>query len=174
MVQNKLVKLLLLSVVALITYYLVDKFFPEKRNFTNNSEGDDVRDNSDTIFTELIKRSLNDRALKISLVTAFASAGVLYFKDEMIEFLISAEFRSACYKDGKLIDDPICKIISDYDLNVYTESINNLILDNNLNLDSKVQLLSVKLYWLINGDYASKKKYLVVGFLGIIIAASIS
>jgi hypothetical protein len=138
MVQNKLVKLLLPSVVALITYYLVDKFFPKKRNFTRNSERNDVRDNSDTIFADLIKRSLNDRALKISLVAVFASAGVLYFKDEMIELLISAEFRSAYYKDGKLIDDSICKIISDYDLNFYTEAINKLILDNNLNLDSKV------------------------------------
>lgn len=67
----KVPNIILPSVVGILTYILVSKFFPEKV-IKDLKYGDTVRDH---LIKKIVKKMMNDRALKITLIAAFSTAG---------------------------------------------------------------------------------------------------
>lgn len=137
----KIIKVLTPTIAGVSTYFLIRKLFSEKAKVIDKKCKDLIRGGE----YEVLKNLLDNRALKIALVASFTSAGLAYFSDEVIQFLISDAYRKLCFKDNVLLYDPICQMIHEYELDMHTSHINKLILDKELNFDAKVKLLSIKL-----------------------------
>lgn len=163
------------TIVGVSVYIIVNRLFPEKVEPFEKDPLKDLRGGSKAkLFKELLKHLSNDKALKIALVSTFATAGVRHFNSEIQEFLAAEVFRQICVQDadGKL--KVVCDIIQKHDLNSYTKSMRSVILANNLTQEQKISLLKIKLDFIINGECCGKTRFLVVAILGVLIACTIS
>lgn len=174
---SKISKVLLPSIIGILVYVILNKLFPEKE--VEPFEKDPLRQFRGGSKRELIKaiskKIFNDRALKIALCSIFATAGVKYFESEIEALLINDVFKYVCFKD--VADENlkvVCDIIQEHDLNSHTDSIKSLIVSNNLSENQKLSLLKIKLDYIINGECAGKKRFLIVVILGIILSITIS
>jgi len=172
--KSKLIQFLLPTIVALTSFYLMNKFFPEKEEIDNNDDAMRVRGGGDAIKIKLLEKILTNKALKVALILAFTSAGGLHYNKEIIKLLTDKQVISSCFKDGKILNEPICKLVRKYGLNLHTKQINELILNENLTRDDKISLLSIKFESVLHGDYAGKKQMFAVLALGVIIAVCVS
>lgn len=170
-------KLLIPSVVGILTYLFVKKYFPvefvdDKDGITNLPRG------GDNSFSELWKKVVNDRALKIALVSIFSTAGIIHFNEEIVHFLSQlsqADFLHLCEnanKDKNL--RIICDIAEKYDLQGHSAAVRELILNDKLTYDDKLHLLKIKLDFIINGECAGKSRFVVMTLLGLILTFSFS
>lgn len=74
--------------------------------------------------------------------------------------------------DGEL--KIVCDIVRDHDLNVDTKSLKSLIISNDITKEQKISLLKIKLDFIINGECAGKKRFLVMLILGSVLTFTIS
>lgn len=174
MIKNRLVRLLTPTIVGLISYYIVYKLFPNESKRIDTFSEKNIRGGDNALYIKILDRIYNDNALKIGLIALFGTAGAMHFKDELVELLSNAQFLKLCNKEEKLINNPLCTLISKYELDKHTISIRKLILDNELDVESKIRLLTIKLGWIIRGEYAGKKRSLLIFLIGVIIAASLT
>lgn len=173
--MNKISRLLVPSISGVIVYIIVRKFFPEKAVNTNSQKdlrgGDVVKT---ALMTKIIKKILEDRAIKLCLITVFATAGMYHFHDEVAELLADKVFTEICVKDGtgklKLFSD----IIKEHEIHLHSKAMSELIARNNLSTEQKIDLLKIKLDFLINGEFAGKKRFLVITLIAILVTVSFS
>jgi hypothetical protein len=59
-------------------------------------------------------------------------------------------------------------------LDLHTKSMRSLIISNNLGREEKIALLKIKLDFIINGECAGKKRFLIMAILGAVISVAIS
>jgi hypothetical protein len=165
--MKKLSSILLPTIIGISVYIVVSKLFPEK----DLRGGDIVRNN---LIKEIIKKMLNDRALKIALISVFATAGVQYFNQEIEKLLVDDVFNQICVKevDGQL--KIVCDIIKEHELNLHSKSIKELIVSSNLSKDDKINLLKIKLDFIINGECAGKKRFVIISILAALITVCVS
>jgi hypothetical protein len=121
-----------------------------------------------------MNKILNDRALKIALVSIFTAAGIQHFQSEIEALLVDEVFQQICVKDvdGQL--KVVCNIVEEHELNLHTRSIRELIVSKNLSRDAKVNLLKIKLDFIINGEFAGKKRFLIMVIIAAIMSVCIS
>jgi hypothetical protein len=156
----KLSRIFLPTIVGISVYILVSKLFPEKvsdRNSGKDLRGGDIIRNH--LIKKIVKKIMRDRAIKIALISVFARAGFQYFNHEIEPLLIDDVFNQICVKevDGQL--KIVCDIIKKHLLNLHSKSIKELLVTSNLSKDDKINLLKIKLDFIINGQGAGKKGF---------------
>lgn len=163
------------TIVGLAVYILVNKFFPEKVSGINSQKdlrgGDSSKNN---LIQKLIKDILNDKALKLALLSVFTTAGIQFFNQEIETLLKDKVFEQLCVKevDGKL--KIVCDIVKEHELNLHSKSIKQLIIANNLSREEKVNLLKIKLDFIINGECAGKTRFLIISIIAALITVCVS
>lgn len=155
--------------MSLSTYYIVNKFFPEKKEVNVISEEDKFRGGADGIIKKTFDSTLNERSFKLALIVLFTTESLMFFQEEIIELLASKNFIKKCLDNDKLKDDFICKLISEHELNLHTEHINKIILSDSLNEQHKLKLLRIKLDWILNSESGGKREFALRAILSIII-----
>ena len=79
-------KILLPSIVGVTVYIIVNRLFPEKvkeaplKNLRGGGKRDLVKAN---LVREIVKKILKDKALKIAILSIFATAGIQHFQSEI-------------------------------------------------------------------------------------------
>jgi hypothetical protein len=98
----------------------------------------------------IAKKLLKNRALKLALLSIFATAGIRYFQSEIEALLVDDVLKHLCVQkvDGKL--KVVCHIIQEHELDLQTKSMKSLIISNNLGREEKISLLKIKLDFIIN------------------------
>ena len=172
-------KNLLPTIVGISVYIIIIRLFPEKVEVFQKDPLKDLRGGSQIERTKLIakwitKKLLKDKALKIALISVFATAGAQYFQSEIEALLAENVFKQLCGKNlsGEL--KIVCGIIQEHELNLHTQSLRSLIISNNLGREEKISLLKIKLDFIINGECAGKKRFLIMAALGAVISVAIS
>lgn len=168
--MTKFARIFLPTIVGITVYIIVNKLFPEKVSPINSEKdlrgGDIVRNH---LINKIVKRIMQDRALKVALISVFATAGYQYFHQEIEALLVDDVFNKICVKetDGEL--KIVCQIIEEHELNLHSKSIKELIVAENLSKDAKIDLLKIKLDFIINGQCAGKKRFLIVSIVAALI-----
>jgi len=190
MASSPLSKLLLPSLVGVLVYITVNKFFPEKNPIPTEFETfkpDPVKDLrggnelSSNWKLELVKsitqKILKDKALKLAIASVFATAGLRYFSEE-IEALLVSELVKTLEEHGTTIVDGQLKVVLDivqeHDLAEHSKAIRHLIVTNNLTKTQKLQLLKLKLEVVINGECLGNKRFVLMMVLGALFAVTLS
>jgi hypothetical protein len=164
------------AVVGISVYALVSKLFPEEV-LDINSEKDLIDEDiiRSPLIKKIVKKIMHDRALKIALISAFAIAGFnQYFTQEIEALLVDNTFKELCVKevDGRL--KVVCDIIEEHDLNSHSRSVQKLIITQDLSRDEKINLLKIKLDFIINGEYSGKKRFMIVSIIAALITVCVS
>lgn len=171
----KLSRIFLPTIVGISVYILVSKLFPEKVSDINSQKdfrgGDIVRNH---LIKKIIKKIMHDQALKIALISVFATAGFQHFNQEIETLLVDDVFNQICVKevDGQL--KIFCDIIKEHELNLHSKSIKELIVNSNLSKDDKINLLKIKLDFIINGECPGKKRFLIISIIAAFITVCVS
>lgn len=117
---------------------------------------------------------MKDRALKLALLSIFATSGIQHFQSEIEKLLVDDVFKRLCVQkiDGEL--KVVCDIILEHEFDLHTKSIKSLIIANNLGREEKISLLKIKLDYIINGECAGKRRFLVMAIIAAVITATLS
>lgn len=173
----KLSNIFLPTIVGIIVYSITKKLFPETISNLNSKKdlrGGDRDLIRNLLLKNLVKKITQDRALKIALVSVFTTAGIQYFHQEIQTLLVDDVFTQICGKkvDGQL--KIVCDLIKDHELDLHTKSMKELIVTSNLSRDDKINLLKIKLDFIINGECAGKKRFLIVSIISALLTVCVS
>jgi hypothetical protein len=159
------------AIMGVIAYILVSKLFPEKASDINSQKdlrgGDLVRN---LLIQKIIKKIMNDRALRVAILTVFATAGANHFTHEVQELLADDALNQICVKEVNGQLKIVCDIIKENELNLHTKTMKELILRSNLSNENKINLLKIKLDFIINGACAGKKRFILASVIAALIA----
>lgn len=168
-------KILLPSIIGISVYIIINKFFPEEVEVLQRDPRKDLRGGGRTELAKLIaEKLLKDKALKLALLSVFATAGIQYFQSEIEALLIDDVFKHICVQNVNGELKVVCEIIQEHDLNSHTKSLKSLILSNNLGREEKISLLKIKLDFIINGECAGKRRFLVMAIIAAVITVTVS
>lgn len=176
--MSKITNILFPTIVGLSVYYIVSKFFPEKvSDISDINSQKDLRGGDivkDRLINKIVKKIMNDRALKVALFSLFFAAGAQHFQHEIQRLLADEIFKEICVKevDGKL--KVVCDIIKEHELNLHSKSIKELIISNSITREDKINLLKIKLDHIINGEFAGRRRFLITCIIAAIITFCIS
>jgi hypothetical protein len=171
----KLSKIFLPAIVGISVYLIVSKLFPQNTADINSQK--DLRGGEvikHEFINKLIDRILNDNALKIGIISVFFTVGYQQFQEEILKLLSDEVFQQVCGQatDGRL--KIVCDVIKEHDLNLHTKSIKELIINNHLSSEDKINLLKIKLDVIINGEFGGKRRFLLVVVLAAIVTFCVS
>jgi len=171
----KISRLFLPTIVGISVYTLINKLFPEKISNKNSKKdlrgGDIIRYHT---IKEIVNKIMRDRALKIALISVFTTAGIQYFNQEIQTLLVGDMVNQICDKEVDKQLKIICDIIKDHELDLHTKSMKELIVTNNLSKDDKINLLKIKLDFIINGECAGKKRFWIMSIISALITVCVS
>lgn len=173
--MKKLSSVILPAIVGISVYIVVSKLLPEELlNIDSEKDlrgGDIVRNH---LIKKIVKKIMRDPALKIALISVFATAGFQHFNREIEKLLVDDVFNQICVKevDGQL--KIVCDTIKEHELDIYPKSIKELIVTSNLSKNDKINLLKIKLDFIINGECAGKKRFLIVSIVAALITVCVS
>jgi hypothetical protein len=172
-------RIVLPTIIGLSVYSIISRFFPEEIEVFKEDLPKDVRGGSQIELTKWItrritKKLLKDKALKLAILSIFATAGIQYFQSEIEALLVDDVFKHLCGQkvDGEL--KVVCDIIQEHELNLHTKSIRSLIISNNLGREEKISLLKIKFDFIINGECAGKRRFFIMAVLGAVVSVAIS
>lgn len=90
----------------------------------------------------VIKKVLNDKALKIAIFSGLSTFGILHFQSKIQALLLNNVFKNISARDVTNRELKItCDIIQKQGLNFYTESMRSSIVSNNSGKQHKINLL---------------------------------
>ena len=178
--KEKFFKALLPTIVSILTYLIVNKLFPENSTPEDlNKDPSDpaisLRGSSKTkLINQILRKILKDKAIKVALISLFATVGIQAFRSEIITLLSSDAVAKMCRSKPTGTAGLVCDIAKDHNLQEHSDSIRKLILERDLNNEQKITLLKIKLDYIINGEYGGRKRFYIVTLLGIILTLTIS
>lgn len=169
---------LLPSVVGVVTYRIAHRLFSgsNSKNLKNNKKGfkkDPVADLRSggklkrRIFFKIMAKVANDPALKIALVAMFTTTGALIFYEEILSFLAHDAFKKTCTLNAKGQLRVLCDVVEEL-------GIKTLIIDENIPYEQKLNLLTIKLDYIINGSGPKKTRFVFLILFGIILMGTLS
>jgi len=149
--------------VAVVTYWICKKLFPEKKLVETIFLDPPVSDNIEPIprggnfLKETAKRLIEDRAFKLAIVATITYFGYDMFKAEILALLSSKDVIKECLKKDGRVKIEICEIVEELDLVGLKENVRELLIKENLTRDQKITLLKIKLDAIFNAEYPNKK-----------------
>jgi hypothetical protein len=186
--------------VGFFVYLVIKKFFPDKNVSGIDSDLEDINRLIDlqkekdltTEPSSLAKNNLpgrnvlnnplvhkflkflNNKAVKGGLVALFTTAIIQHFGLGIKQFLVNKVFDEVCLKEveGKL--DIKDYLVKDHNLLSHSQSLRELLVTSNLSDDAKIKLLEIKLDEMINCEYNSKRRFMIVFILSILITFGVS
>ena len=171
----KFSKILLPSIVGISVYLIINTLFPEKVESLGKDPIKTLRCGAKIkLAKKIAKKLLKDKALKIAIISVFATAGIQHFQSEIKALLVDDVFNNLCVKDvdGKL--KVVCQIVQEHDLNSHAKSIKSLIISNDLNSEQKISLLKIKLDFIINSECMGKRRFLVMAVVTAVLTCIVS
>jgi hypothetical protein len=180
MASNGYIRFLLQTIVSVSVYLFLEKFFPEKKGFSQKTADDGIRGGDSNLLTKaqkIAKAILKNRNMKVALITLFLTAGANAFVEEIQSLLVNQGIIELCAKNKELGDPQlkvICRIIEDNDLLDQSKAMRKLIAANDISNEHKIALLKIKFDSLINGEYVGKKRFILTILLGLILTFTIS
>jgi hypothetical protein len=168
-------KILLPTIVGIIVFIIINKFFPEEVEVFQRDPLKDSRGGGRIeLANRIAKKLLKNKGLKLALLSIFATAGIQHFQSEIEALLVDDVFKHLCGQkvDGEL--KVVCDIIQEHELDLHTKSMRSLIISNNLGQEEKISLLKIKLDFIINGECTGKKRFLVMAILGAVLTVTVS
>jgi hypothetical protein len=171
----KFPKILIPSLLGISAYFIINKLFPEKVEGFGKDHIEGLRGGDRTkLLKKITEKILKDRALKVAILTVFASAGIQYFQSEIEALLVEDIFNTLCVTDvdGKL--KIVCDIVEEHDLNSHAKSIRSLLISNGLSSEQKISLLKIKLDFIINGECMGKRRFLAMAVVAAILTFTVS
>jgi hypothetical protein len=163
------------TIVGISVYTLINKLFPEKISNKNSKKdvrgGDMVRYHT---VKEIVNKIMRDRALKIALISVFTTAGIQYFNQEIQTLLVGDMVNQICAKEGDKQLKIVCDIIKDHELDLHTKSMKELIVANNLSRNDKINLLKIKLDFIISSECGGKKRFFILSIISALITVCVS
>lgn len=181
----KLSRVVALTLIVIIVYISVEKLFPEKKDRSDmkkdlayiekNLRGGDFVKNSliyKIIHNKIVQNIITQRALKIGIIVAYSMAIQYEFHDEIRNLLLDEAFKSICVKkvDGQL--KLVCNVINENQLHLTPIRSLQEGMVAGLGYDAQLNLLKIKLDFLINGeyggDYGGRKKFLIISLIALI------
>jgi hypothetical protein len=175
--MKRLSDLFLPTIVGITVYLLVSKLFPEKISDLSSEIEKDVKGGDivrNPFIQNIIKKCMHDRALKAAVFSLFFTAGFKYFKDEVKTLLSDEIFKEICVKevDGRL--KIVCDIITEHELNLHSKSMKAVIVTNDLSHEEKIDLLKIKLDFILNGECGGKKRFIILSILALFMTFCVS
>ena len=175
-------KIIVPTIVGITVYILVSKLFPQReleinpiKNGQKNVRGGDVdKYRLFNLFKEIVQKIMKDRSLKIAIISVFATAGFQYFNEEIKQLLINDVYLQVCDKEVKGQLKVICDIIKEHEIDLHTTSMRELIISNSISNEDKINLLKIKLDFIINGDYLGKKRFVILSIIALLMIAFLS
>ena len=122
--MKKLSSIFLPTIVGIIIYIVVSKLIYEKVsdiNFEKDLKSRDIVRND--LIKKIMKRIMHDRALKASVITLFATAGLVHFHQEIEKLLVDDVFNEICDKEVKGQLQIVCDIVNKHKLNLHSKSV---------------------------------------------------
>jgi hypothetical protein len=173
----KFPEILLPSIVGIIVYLIINKLFPEKVESLGKDPIEALRGGDEmklALAKKIAKKLLKDKALKIAIISVFATAGIQHFQYEIEALLVNDTFNALCVKnvDGEL--KVVCDIVQEHDLNSHAKAVKSLIISNNLSSEQKISLLKIKFDFIINGECMGKRRFLVMVVVAAVLTFTIS
>jgi hypothetical protein len=168
-------KIILPSIIDVSVYLIINKLFPEKvESFEKDSlkylrNGDKMG-----LAKQIAEKILEDKVLKLAIMSVFATAGSQHFRSEIEALLIDDVFNHICIRDVDGNLKVVCDIIQEHDFNLHTKATKSLISSQDLNQEQKISLIKIKLDSIINVECAGKRRFLVMAVIGSVLTFTIS
>lgn len=173
--MSKLLRFFLPSILGVLTYIIASKLLPKDKDLTLKNPSTDLRVTTFEIVTKSISQKfLKNRPLKLALITVFTTALFHGFSDEIQKLVSTKIFKLLSTKETKGNLKIVCNIVKDYDLDLQSQAMSELIIPTNLSNSDKINLLKINQDFIINGNFVGKKKFIVKPVLVIIFAIIIS
>lgn len=182
-INRSLSKLLFPSLVGIVVYLVVNKYFPDEIE-TKNDEKDpknslvDIRGRNEHIksglLKQLIERVMKDKAIKLGLVGVFGTAAWQNYGAAIEKVLLDSNFYNLATRDADGSLKIVCDKIEEYSLASSAESVRSLILEKKLTRGEKVKLLQVKFDSIINCEYVESREFLILLFFRTIVTLTLS
>jgi hypothetical protein len=171
MVSKGILKLILPSAVGLTVYYITGKVVGKDnakeyeievtRDFGETFRGGDIitPKNFWKSFGNYIKKNPQ---LKLMLITGLFTAIATNFNEEAIS-LLSNKALKTLHRDYRLKGSMklISKMVRKYELHGYSEALSELIMSNKFTASDKIELLKIKLKFILTGSFPGKTQALV-------------
>lgn len=177
--------------VFLVSFFLLQKIFPQKENKTTTEEKDtvgkdikvEVKNNG---IKNLTKRIWTQRNFKIVLLSFLPAVGFTYFQppiqslltDEVFNHLSNPEklesdlgivLKGVELEDLRNKAESVEKFLEKHNLIDETKGIQTILTNEKFNDQQKIELIALRLEWMVNSPYPGKKRYIFVAIFAIIV-----
>jgi len=172
----KFSKIFVPSIIGVLTYIIANKLV--RKNLPPKNPSTDLRGgNGDTV--EIVTKTIFEKftengPLKLALISVFVTAMYYNFDDEIQKLLAADVFKLLSKKETKGNLKIVCYIVKEYNLDIHSPTMSELIVASHLSNPSKINLLKIKLDYLINGEFSGKKHFILKTVLSIILVITIS
>lgn len=136
--SNKSFQFFLPTIVGLTVYYIINiinRQFPEKPEssetdpFKNLRGGENIKI---SLTRGIFERISKDKALKMVLVSMFATSGIQHFTEEIEALLINNIFNHIFIRDVDVKLKVVSDMIKEHELQIHLQSIKSLLVSNNI------------------------------------------
>lgn len=174
--MSKLSRILLPSILGVLTSIIANKLLP--KDLSPNNPLTDLRGGDDKIVVIVTKtiseKFLENAPLKLALIIVFTTAIFSGFNEEIQKLLSAEVFKVLSTKEIKGNLKIVCDIVKDYDLDLHSQSMSEFIVATKLSNSDKINLLKIKLNFVINDNFVGRNTFIIKTVLAIIFAIIIS
>jgi hypothetical protein len=173
--MTKLLRFFLPTIVGITVYIVVSRLFPKRvlgTSYEKDLRGGNIVRNH--LIKKIVKKIMYDRALKIALISVFITAGFQHFNEEIETLLVDEIFNQMRVEEANGQLKIVCDIVKEHELNLHSNPIRELVVANSLSRENKVNLLKIKLDFIINGECSGKGRFLIVSSIATIMTICVS
>lgn len=170
--MGKLIKFLAPAIGAIIATTIGKKIFPKKKKVSIAVRGGDNNEITEVISKTVLDRLsllMEDGPLKMGIAVAFGIFMVQNFNEEIVLLLSSKVLKRVAKKQNTGTLKIVCDIIQEYDLDLHSEEINELLINKYLTYSDKTNLLKIKLDYIINGQCYGKKRFIIQTLIAVLL-----
>lgn len=158
----KITRILFPTIVGATVYFAVDKF-GSKKPFDITSQNGSKKN----VIKRLFKRAYQNKALKLALISVVATVGVQYFYQQIAAILLNEVFKKQSAEAGPL--QIFVEIVEEHNIALHSRSIKQLINTQKHSKEEKVELLKIKLDFIINNELDAHTGFLIISIIILLI-----
>lgn len=147
-----------------ITVKIFDSKTPSQKGFVSKTKTTGIK--------KIVKKITQDRALKFALISILATVGVQYFYQQIGTILLQEALNKESGKTGPL--QVFVDLVEEHNIALHSKSIKSLISTPNHSRDEKVELLKIKLDFIINNELSTSTGFLIISIIVLLITTCTS